>query len=645
MESQIKQLKLNVTNIKSSLFFNNKQLKKLKIRERGAFRRQQIEKMRQQKESFVESQKSGGGVLGRLGSSLLSGPMSLFDKIKEFFGNILLGILVNNLPMIYDKITKFLEDNKDTIETIKSVVVQLGNSLVGFVSFIDGVTDNIDNIGKQWEQISKDLDEMLSSNGPLGLLTQGLMALDGIFKSEFSDLYVQKDPEQVREDVKTAVKENNMPRESFTKRLNEYRSAKNSANTTQKVVIPGLGTYQRKKGGFLNMFIIEQATDSYGASIPAQEFDTRFLDISGNLDSIYQGFSTGGTVKPKGSGGLESSSARKARESTQTFSTFDRNTSIQSGLLEIQDENNEKFEEMIKNFKTLRELSSKDDSNGGTILTTTPNTRPGGTPPGGTPPGGTIPPPDPSAQGPVITFDGGQGPDPREPGVDFSFADWKGNYAIFPGKVTEVGSLYGAGYGRHVVVRSTDSDGNKFDALYAHFGQFSVKEGDTVQAGTYLGTVGWIPDDPNETTGYGPGRPAPGAGNMTGPHTSVDFYEPNTRRGEITGAYRGKDKLINLILNSANKDVRQLNLLGPQSSTNSNNLVTKSITPKSKTSNSMIANLAQSFDGSEPEVLMVMAQQPIIVPGPTRYITRTVSQPMPFPVAIHPKSSGLRSLV
>ena len=68
------------------------------------------------------------------------------------------------------------------------------------------------------------------------------------------------------------------------------------------------------------------------------------------------------------------------------------------------------------------------------------------------------------------------------------------NYSVFPGKVVEVGPLYGAGYGNVVVVRSVDPhNGKEFDALYAHFpnGGIVVKEGQKVSAGTRLGAVGW----------------------------------------------------------------------------------------------------------------------------------------------------------
>jgi len=122
-----------------------------------------------------------------------------------------------------------------------------------------------------------------------------------------------------------------------------------------------------------------------------------------------------------------------------------------------------------------------------------------------------------------IVIAGGQGIDATgESGIDFSAADSKNNYAVFPGKV--ISSQYtgglNQGYGWDVVIRSEDpsNPGTYFDALYAHFpnkDSIKVKPGDTVTAGTHLGPVGWD---------YAKNKPFPEAGRMTGPHTSLDFF-------------------------------------------------------------------------------------------------------------------------
>ena len=133
-----------------------------------------------------------------------------------------------------------------------------------------------------------------------------------------------------------------------------------------------------------------------------------------------------------------------------------------------------------------------------------------------------------AGDGTVIEFWGQQGKDRSgEPGVDFSFRDYKSNYNLFPGTVLETGLLYGARYGNVVVVRSIDpSNGQEFDSLYSHFpnGGMAVEPGQSVGAGQYLGKVGFVSVD---TPGV-PQMQPDNAGNMSGWHTSVDFFEPGS---------------------------------------------------------------------------------------------------------------------
>ena len=143
----------------------------------------------------------------------------------------------------------------------------------------------------------------------------------------------------------------------------------------------------------------------------------------------------------------------------------------------------------------------------------------------------------------TIEFYGQQGRDRSgEPGVDFSFQDFKNNYNLFPGYVLETGLLYGKGYGNVVVVRSIDpSNGKEFDALYSHFpdGGIAVKTGQQVAAGDLLGSVGFVSVDTPGVPQIQPNN----AGNMSGWHTSVDFFEPDSAT-----RYSNADKLINLVV-------------------------------------------------------------------------------------------------
>jgi hypothetical protein len=129
-----------------------------------------------------------------------------------------------------------------------------------------------------------------------------------------------------------------------------------------------------------------------------------------------------------------------------------------------------------------------------------------------------------------VTFFGGQGADASgEHGVDFSFNDYESNYAVFAGEVTGAGKVPGSpGYGNAVQIRSVNplNPNDTFEALYAHFPDngMAVRVGDKVRVGDYLGKVGW-----NGVKGPGGGAAMQGngAGNMSGPHTSLDFYSSN----------------------------------------------------------------------------------------------------------------------
>ena len=150
-----------------------------------------------------------------------------------------------------------------------------------------------------------------------------------------------------------------------------------------------------------------------------------------------------------------------------------------------------------------------------------------------------------------------------EPGVDFSYRDYKSNYNLFPGYVLETGLLYGARYGNVVVVRSVDpSNGLEFDSLYSHFpdGGMAVKPGQVVSAGEYLGKVGFVSVD---TPGVPQMQPN-NAGNMSGWHTSVDFFEPGS-----SARYRNLSVIQSLVTGADGQSpVGLLEKLKPPSTSN-----------------------------------------------------------------------------
>ena len=155
----------------------------------------------------------------------------------------------------------------------------------------------------------------------------------------------------------------------------------------------------------------------------------------------------------------------------------------------------------------------------------------------------------------TITFTDRQGLDRSgEPGVDFSYGDYTKNYSLFDGVVIKTGHQ-STNYGNVVIIRSTDpTNGKEFDALYAHFpdGGIKVKPGKKVRRGQYLGQVGFIKSDSGE-----PELQGNGAGRMSGYHTSVDFFEPDS-----TATYSNASFLTNLIIKSEGLSPKKNDLLG-----------------------------------------------------------------------------------
>ena len=119
-KSQVEQLKINVTNIRSFLVKSNKQ-----------YTKQQADTRRN--ESVQRSKAKLGGEERRLGkrssplaksASIVKGAMqpagSLFDRIMEFAGTLLLGILVNALPAIVEKVKEVVDNLVNFFTPIQS---------------------------------------------------------------------------------------------------------------------------------------------------------------------------------------------------------------------------------------------------------------------------------------------------------------------------------------------------------------------------------------------------------------------------------------------------------------------------------------------------------------------------------------------
>lgn len=517
METQVQQLKLNVNNIKSYLIRSNKELKGLKVKKRDLFSR--IEKKREfrEEEKRIETPNLGiGAGFAKISSTVTSPVRSIFDQILDFFGLIALGIIVNKLPEIINKIDNFF--NSDFIKGVSSILETIGTAFTNLGRFVGLVPEDKQN---EYEKDLKDIDKKLDeSTKDFDQFDKDTKNLDDTLSS------LNKEYDSLDKDL-TQKNDNNKSKNQWWDFLDVVPNEQ-PQQPPSPMPEPPSGT-----GG------------PTGGPIPKPKPPEQKLSTGGTVrgDAKTDPIKNKPIHQPK-----QTPELKRARRSAQDgFTGFGLAVNNISEAIEKDEKNVKSFAELAEKIRMLNVINSG-------ISTTGRVTRPPiGDPDSNPPPAPSPASPTPGAGGPVIQFYGGQGRDRSgEPGIDFSFADYKNNYSIFDGVVTETGKIYGAGYGNVVVVRSTDpSTGKQFDALYAHFPDngISVAEGQTVSAGTILGKVGW-----DESRG----APMPGAGNMTGPHTSVDFYEPNTRRGQVTGRYSNTGYIQNLIINGANKNVKDL---------------------------------------------------------------------------------------
>jgi hypothetical protein len=133
---QIQKLKINATNIKNTLVNYNKQAIKLRKDEfRFSFNEDKEKKLRK-KEEKIEGKDIVQQPLEKIKSKLLSGPLGFFDKVKEFFGIVFLGLVINNLPQIINKVTEVGETLISVANSIINIVETAVNGVNGFINII-----------------------------------------------------------------------------------------------------------------------------------------------------------------------------------------------------------------------------------------------------------------------------------------------------------------------------------------------------------------------------------------------------------------------------------------------------------------------------------------------------------------------------
>ena len=130
MNTQVKQLKLNVTNIKSILVKTNEEREKTKkIKKQNKLRLESIRK-KEEKEEKIELSSPNTSIKSTF-SKIKKVGGNIFDKLLNFGSLLLLGILANSLPAIAKKIVEVVDDLVDFLTPLYSGFILLQKTFNG----------------------------------------------------------------------------------------------------------------------------------------------------------------------------------------------------------------------------------------------------------------------------------------------------------------------------------------------------------------------------------------------------------------------------------------------------------------------------------------------------------------------------------
>ena len=173
--SQLEQLKLNVTNINSFLIAKNKEQIKLRSnKKRLEIKKEDILKRKEEERKLEISSSPLGKTSEKIKESVSSGG-SILDKLLNFGGLILAGILVNNLPGIIDKV-------KEIIDSIVNFLTPIQSGFNLIKAFFTGEIEE-----SQYDVDKKRFDDALANineeGGLIDQLAEKAGPLEGLIKT------------------------------------------------------------------------------------------------------------------------------------------------------------------------------------------------------------------------------------------------------------------------------------------------------------------------------------------------------------------------------------------------------------------------------------------------------------------------------
>ena len=168
---QAEQLKINVSNIRSSLLIGTKRTQILKIRKEKLLEDIEQKKLVQEEEKNIEQTKKPKKI------SVLKSPVkkvaNVFDNIMKFGTIVLTGILLNALP-------KMMGTIKKVFESISGFFGRVFNFFKPFISFVTGI--KFDDKSEKNKKLVDDAENLKKQLKPLNDITNQVGKLTGDFE-------------------------------------------------------------------------------------------------------------------------------------------------------------------------------------------------------------------------------------------------------------------------------------------------------------------------------------------------------------------------------------------------------------------------------------------------------------------------------
>ena len=363
MEQQVVRLKLNAENIKSTLIRGNKDMKKLRLEQSNLLKRQNQKQRARMREDYVEGRKKEG-IGSKMKKGLMAGPVAFMDRIKDFLLLVGGGILLNNLGNIIAGVEKFIKDNEGIIKIIQTIVTEVGNLAMVLIDIANNITP------ERQKELEQNLEEFENLLGTLGVEVDDAETDLNDLDNKINNPGGQQTPPAQNTSSGNTSSSSQQPstgsnNPAIQRILTAYElvvKTPTNAGTGETIRVPNVGSFVSGRNFF--GFPEDKYFDPDGNRVTKDVF----VDSVESQVRKLTRLSIGGTVKGSPSGSKIVKTSVRPGSGIDSFSTYNKNSFLQSDILIAQGKENSIFSGLLESFEQLKKpfldlFGTEDDDN------------------------------------------------------------------------------------------------------------------------------------------------------------------------------------------------------------------------------------------------------------------------------------------